>query len=158
MSRENKAIVQLQHDEIWSKGILALIDEIYAPNLVCHFIVAPEWRGPDGVKNQARPHRASFPDWNERGEDIMAEGARVVTRFISTGTHRGELAGIAPTGRKVRRQEVAIYRVVGNEIVERWGFPDIHGLMQQLQSPTPQTSPANLLWGEKYVRTSCRWV
>jgi predicted ester cyclase len=105
--------------ELWSKGNLAVADELYSPDFVCHFIVGPEWRGVEGIKREVRRHRASFPDWNERVDDIVAEGDRVVIRFTSTGTQRGEFAGIAPTGRKVSIQEVAIYRVVRGEIVEQ---------------------------------------
>ncbi len=58
----------------------------------------------------------------------------MVIRFTSTGTQRGEFEGIAPTGRKVQIQEVAIYRLVGGKIVEQWGLPDIHGLLEQLSA------------------------
>ena len=68
-------------------------------------------------------------------DDIVAEGDRVVIRFTSTGTHRGAFAGIAPTGRKVTIQEVAIFRVVGGKIVEQWGQPDLNGLLEQLRAP-----------------------
>lgn len=81
-----------------------------------------------------RKHRISFPDWNEKVDDVIAEGDRVVVRFTSTGTHLGEFEGIAPTGKKVRIQEVAIFRLADGKIVEQWGVPDLHGLLQQLGS------------------------
>ena len=98
---DNKAIVRLTAEEVWSKGNLAIVDEIYAPDFVCHFIVGPEWKGPDGVKNNVQQHRTSFPDWNEQIEDIIAEGEKVVIRFTSRGTHKGEFEGIPPTGNQV---------------------------------------------------------
>jgi predicted ester cyclase len=42
--------------------------------------------------------------------------------------------GIKPTGIKVTTQEVAIYRLAGGKIIEQWGLPDIHGLMEQLSA------------------------
>ncbi|MBI1178157.1 hypothetical protein GC207_12045, partial [bacterium] len=89
-------------------------------------------------KGAVRSHRISFPDWHERVDDIVAEGDRVVIRFTSTGTQLGEFQGIAPTGRKVSIQEVAIFRVVDSKIVEQWGMPDIQGLMQQLGATNSQ--------------------
>lgn len=53
----NKEIIRKQHVEVWSKGNLAIVEEIYSPNFVCHFIVGPEWRGYDGVKEQVTMHR-----------------------------------------------------------------------------------------------------
>jgi len=138
---ENKAVVLRSEAELWSKGTLSVIDELYSPDFVCHFPVGPEWRGQEGIKRAVSEHRASFPDWHERVDDIVAEGNRVVIRFTSTGTHRGEFAGLAPTGRKVTIQEVAIFRIVGGKIVEQWGMPDIHGLMEQLRAPNADKRP-----------------
>ena len=46
--------------------------------------------------------------------------------------HRGELAGIAATMRKVRFSGVSVYRMVGGKIAESWYVYDLHGLLQQL--------------------------
>lgn len=132
---ENKRVVLRSEKELWSSGNLAVADELYSPDFVCHFVVGPEWRGVQGIKDEVREHRTSFPDWNEHVDDIVAEGDRVVIRFTSTGTQRGEFAGIAPTGKKVSIQEVAIFRLANGKIVEQWGMPDLHGLMEQLGSP-----------------------
>jgi SnoaL-like polyketide cyclase len=97
---ENKSVVLRSEKELWSSGNLAAADELYSNDFVCHFIIGPEWRGVEGIKNEVRQHRISFPDWNERVDDIVAEGDKVVIRFTSTGTQRGEFAGIAPTGKR----------------------------------------------------------
>jgi predicted ester cyclase len=120
--------------ELWSKGNLAVADELYSPDFVCHFVAGTEWRGPQGIKSAVMSHRTSFPGSNEKVDDIVAEGDRVAIRITSTGTQRGEFAGIAPTGRKVSIEEFHIYRLVGGKIVEQWGMPDIHGLMEQLSA------------------------
>lgn len=129
----NKAVVLRSESELWSKGNLAAADELYAPDFVCHFVVGPEWKGIDGIKSEVASHRASFPDWEEKVDDIIAEGDRVAIRFTSTGTQRGEFQGIAPTNRKVRIQEVAIFRLVHGKIAEQWGIPDVHSLLEQLK-------------------------
>ena len=134
---DNKAIVLLQHEEVWNKGNLAIVDEIYAPDFVCHFNVGPEWRGREGVRQQVTEHRAAFPDWKEHIEDIIAEGDRVVTRFTSQGTHKGVFQGIAPTDNQVTINEVAIYRISGGKIAEQWGFPDQMGLLRQVGAGQP---------------------
>jgi len=136
-SEDNKAIVRLTAEEVWSKGNLAIVDEIYAPNFVCHFIVGPDWRGREGVRQQVTMHRTSFPDWHEHIEDIIGEGDKVVIRFTSRGTHKGEFQGIPPTGKQVNIAEVAIYRIADGKIVEQWGFPDIMGLLRQLSAGPP---------------------
>ena len=131
---DNKAIILRSEAELWSKGNLAVADELYSPEFICHFVAGTEWKGIQGIKSEVAGHRSAFPDWNERVDDIIAEGDRVVIRFTSSGIQRGEFAGMAPKGAKVTIHEVAIFKVVAGKIVEQWGFPDSQSLMQQLMA------------------------
>ena len=130
---QNKDVVRRVHDRVFSQGDLSAVDELYSADFVCHFLVGPEWRGREGVKEHVTDLRRAFPDWREEVVDIIAEGDRVVTRFRSSGTHRGEFQGIPPTERRVTVPEVAIFRLANGQIAEQWGFPDIAGLLRQLQ-------------------------
>ena len=85
---DNKAVVLRSETEVWSKGNLAVADEIYSPDFVCHFVIDPDWKGLAGIKDQVTRHQAAFPDWQESVDDIIAEGDKVVIRFTSTGTQR----------------------------------------------------------------------
>jgi len=131
----NKAILLRAEAEVWSRGNLAAADELYSPNYVCHFVDGIEWKGLKGIKDAVASHRTSFPDWHEQVEDIIAEGDRVVIRIHSTGTQLGVFNGIAPTGRKVSIEEIHIFRLSDGKIVEQWGMPDVHGLLEQLAPP-----------------------
>jgi predicted ester cyclase len=48
------------------------------------------------------------------------------------GTHEGEFGGIAPTGSPIALQGIAIYRVNGGKLMERWVVSDLHGLLQEI--------------------------
>lgn len=128
----NKNIVIRLHREIFSEGKVDKVDEFYTADFVCHFLVGPEWEGPSGVRKHVENHRRAFRDWREEVEDIVAEGDRVVTRFINYGTHRDEFMGIPATNRQVVVREVAVYWIANGKIAEQWGFPDISGFRQQL--------------------------
>jgi steroid delta-isomerase-like uncharacterized protein len=136
----NKDIVRRSHEEIWSKGNLELVDELYAEDFVCHFLVGPDWQGRGGLIEQVSSHRTSFPDWRERVVRLVAEGDFVVAHFSSSGTNTGEFGGNAPTGKRARIHEVAIYRIEAGQIAEQWGFPDIQGLSHQLGIAAPPTN------------------
>jgi steroid delta-isomerase-like uncharacterized protein len=138
---DNKKIILRSESELWSKGDLAVADQLYSTGFVCHFVLGPEWKGVPGIKNAVSSHRTSFPDWKEKVEDIIAEGDRVAIRITSSGTQRGEFAGIPPTGRKVTIEEFHIYRIADGKIVEQWGMPDVQGLMQQLTAHGTDNSP-----------------
>jgi steroid delta-isomerase-like uncharacterized protein len=128
----NKRLVLRSHEEVWSQGKLELVEELYSTDFVCHFLIGPEWRGPDGVREHVSSHRVSFPDWTEEIEDLFAEGDKVVARFRASGTNLGSFGGNPPTGRAVSISEVAIYRIADGKIAEQWGFPDLLGMHRQL--------------------------
>jgi predicted ester cyclase len=46
-----------------------------------------------------------------------------VTRFIAHAIHdRGELMGVAPTGKELTNRGIEIHRIVGGKIAEEWGM------------------------------------
>ena len=99
-----RALVRRLH-EIWNTGDLAAVDEVYAEDFVGHFPPSshlPDRRGRDGAREGIRRAKIAFPDWHEAVEAMVTEGNMVVTRYTSTGTHRGPFRGLptlAPTGR-----------------------------------------------------------
>ena len=130
--QKNIDVVLRAHLEVWNQGNYDVIPEIYAEDYQAHFICGLEVGGLAGIREFVSGHRRSFPDWTEKVVDIVADGDRVVTRYISTGTHEGKFQGIAPTGRRVTISEVSIHRVLNGKIVEQWGFPDGLSHVQQL--------------------------
>ena len=127
----NIEVVRLQHSEIWSKGNLDLIDEVFAPNFVGHF-PAGTVSGRAGMLARVTAHRVAFPDWTEEVEDVIADGDQVVTRFTSRGTNSGEFLGKPPTNNRVEISEVCIYKLTDGKIVEQWVFPDMLSMQRQL--------------------------
>ncbi len=127
----NREVV-LKYFKIWSSGEIDKLNEVIAPDFVCHFIGGIEWIGIEGVQKSISDHRKSFPDWSEEVVDIIAEGNKVVTRFKSKGTHKGAFLGIDSAGNKIEIFETCIYRIENGKIVEQWGFPDISSLKAQL--------------------------
>lgn len=128
----NREVVRSFH-KVWSSGEVAVLDTLLAPDFVCHFINGIEWKGIEGTKTTISGHKKSFPDWKEEIVDIIAEGDKVVTRYKSTGTHRGVFNGIDSTGNVVTIYETSIYRIANGKLAEQWGFPDEVSLRNQLQ-------------------------
>ena len=64
--------------------------------------------------------------------NIVSDGEIVATSFVFSGTHKGTFAGIAPTGRRVKLPMMHLYRVVGDQIVERVAYHDTAGILRQL--------------------------
>jgi predicted ester cyclase len=59
----------------------------------------------------------------------------VTTYKTYHGTHRGEILGVAPTGRVVQFESVDAMRVVDGRITEHWGVGNLFSLVRQLTVP-----------------------
>lgn len=89
--------------------------------------------GPEGLKIFMGTYLAAFPDLHYTIEDMVAEGDKVVTRWIALGTNTGPLFGnLPPTGKPIRVEGVTIERIADGKIAETRGAFDNMGLMQQL--------------------------
>jgi predicted ester cyclase len=76
--------------------------------------------------------RGGLPDLVVMVEDTIAEGDKVVCRLTYRGTHTGNLANVAPTGRQITFTAIAINRFANGKIVERWFNSDELGMMRQM--------------------------
>src|SRR6266478_1279931 len=83
-------------------------------------------------RRRATLYRTAFPNIRLTVEDIIAEGETVVARWSCRGTHKGDLNGIAPTGKQVNITGVSIARFTNGKIFEGFVNWDALNLMQQL--------------------------
>lgn len=133
MAAENKAIVQRYFEEVWSKGNLAVADEILASTYVSHDPASPvPTNSPEALKQRIIMYRTTFPDVQFTVEDIFAEGDKVATRWKAVGTHKGPLMGMDPTGKQVTVTGVSISRIADGVIAEEWVYRDSIGMLRQL--------------------------
>jgi predicted ester cyclase len=77
-------------------------------------------------------HRRAFPDIHYTLEEVVAEGEKVVVRWTATGTHQGDLMGIAPTGKLVKAPGITIFRFAHGHMVEGRTVWDALAFLQQL--------------------------
>ena len=133
MSENNKAVVRRLLDELWSKGNLSVADECYAAAYMHHDPSTPDFGpGPEGEKKRATLYRTAFPDLRFKIEDLIAEGETVAVRWSSSGTNKGNLGRIAPTGKQVNITGVSVVRFADGKIVEGWINWDTYGMLKEL--------------------------
>ena len=128
----NKALVR-RFLEAQAKGNLNVIDEVLTPHFVDHDRLPGQAPDREGYKRAIAEYHAAFSNVRFLVEDQVAEGEKVVTRFIVRATHDlGELMGVAPTGTEVTYKAMAIHRIVGGKIVEEWAEgSNISAVMEQ---------------------------
>ncbi|WP_027817561.1 ester cyclase [Paraburkholderia bannensis] len=112
-----------------------------APDLV-DSVLAPDWEdiplgpeqgpGPDGIKPIIRSFGEAFPDVQIVIHDLIQVPGQIAVRAEITGTHRGELFGIAPTGKRVSFRLHEFHALDGQRVTTTWHMEDWFGLFQQL--------------------------
>ena len=120
MSEENKAMVRRMVEAINAGEEDAAVDDLFAP------------RAARRVKRLFAEFRKAFPDWQQETVEMVAEGGTVAGRFRCSGTHLGEFLGEAPTGRRMRVEEVFFLQVEDGRFVGFWALEDSMGRMRQL--------------------------
>ncbi len=126
-------VVRRDLEELWTHtGNFEAAAEIFASDFAAHDTSGDEIRGPEGMKQWATTFRSAFPDLQATIEDQIPEGDKVATRYTLSGTHQGELLGIAPTGNQVEIKCHDLDRIEEGKMAERWTYSEALGLMQRL--------------------------
>jgi predicted ester cyclase len=79
-------------------------------------------RGLDAYMENLRFIVRAFPDYRWELRRLVIEPPWLAAHLTDTGTHRGPFHGIPATGRSVRTEEFAFYRIDGDRIAEVWGM------------------------------------
>jgi predicted ester cyclase len=119
--------------EVWNRWDDQALDELLAEDFVFRGSLGDEARGRDGFRGYRDRVRAAFPDFNNEIIELVAEGERAAVRLRCTGSHEGELFGIAPSGRRITYEAAAFLRWRDRQLSEAWVLGDLDSLHAQLR-------------------------
>jgi len=115
-----------------------LVDEVLAP-IWDDIPLAPGQRsGPEGIKPIIQSVAQAFPDVQIIVHDMIQQPGRIGVRAEVTGTHLGEIFGIAATGKKVSFRLHEFHTLDGERLTTTWHLEDWFGLFLQLGQFPPQ--------------------
>jgi len=129
---DNKELVRFVTEEGLNKGNLDFVDRAFAPEYHAHSPGLSLPRGSEAFRRAVALWRSAFPDFHVTIEDMVGEGDMVVSRFTTTGTHRGSLMGIPPTGQRFSVSGADVHRVVDGRVVESWLSDDVPRILMEI--------------------------
>lgn len=135
MSNSNRELIQRFYDELWNRFDKGKIAELLTADLEFRGSLGDEIVGHLEFAAYMDKIRSAFPDFHNQVEAVVVEGDRAFARLTYSGTQRGSILGIAPTGRQVTYAGVADFRFRDGKIAGVWVLGDIHGLLRQLDQP-----------------------
>jgi len=118
--------IELLVEEVWNSCNLAAVEDVFREGAVMHHGgVAGRggwiFQGIPTIRDlYIRPTQAALPDLHHTIEDVIVEGDRAVARFHGDGTHTGEYGEYKATGKVMRYEGIAIFRMEGGRIAEVW--------------------------------------
>ncbi|HEX9584626.1 MAG TPA: ester cyclase [Gammaproteobacteria bacterium] len=129
-----KALVRLFYDDMWNKADKQRIPEIFHPDFTFRGSLGPVLVGYAQFAAYVNDVTGALPDFVCEILELTEEDNRVVARMLFYGTHRGELLGFSPTGRRVEWHGSAHFTFREGKVADLWVLGDVHGLLKQLES------------------------
>jgi predicted ester cyclase len=124
-------LVRRLHEELLASRDLDRLGEFFAQTFVSHNMPPGMPQGLDGVRAFFQAFLDGLSEIEVTVDELIADGNRVAVATTTSGTHTGELFGVAPTGRRIAVTGIDMVRVDG-KIVEHRGLTDTVGLLRQL--------------------------
>ena len=128
---QNIDVVRRYWDGKWNLRQPAILDELQTPDVIYHG-TSMNMNGIEEYKIVYETFLTAFHDSRVEVEDLIAEGDKVVSRISLYATHKGELAGLPPTGKELTIRAITVFRLVDGKIAEEWEILDELGMMHQL--------------------------
>jgi steroid delta-isomerase-like uncharacterized protein len=118
-------------EQVINDGDFPVLDEVIHPDYVYR---SPDQviQGPEALRDLFSAYRTAFPDLHIEIEDLVSADNKTVISFTLSGTHEGDLMGIAATGRQVKVSGMTLSHFENGKIVEEWEVLDRLTLFQQL--------------------------
>ena len=120
---------------VWNGADPVSLNEVLADNCMYHHYRFPEpLKGRKAVQEYIAEIRSAFPDFKVIVEEMFAEDTKVVLKWKWSGTHKGKLGDIKPTGKRVSQHGVDIIHLDKNRVVEDYCIADALMLLKQLDA------------------------
>lgn len=127
-NQASQAIVQRFYDEVFTQKQMAVLRELFDPNLVVHDL---DYGGvlPGG---DLEGTLAAFPDVVATVNLWVVEDDLVTAYVTYNGTHQAEFLGVPATGKAVTWSIIDIWRVRDGKIVELWHHIPNEDILEQV--------------------------
>jgi len=128
---DNKLIALKWMNILWNDGDLDFGERLIDINYIRHHPLHP--MNKKQYLHYIKAFHKGSSDLHYEIQDIVAENDKILVRWVATGTHDGKLAGIKPTGNKIKIHGMDLLRILDNKLIESWACYDSMSLIRQLK-------------------------
>ena len=130
-----------EYVEAWNKRDFAKYRELLHPQYTYTGSDGARQNGPDAGVGVGQMFANAFPDGKLEVERVHGVGNFAISEYTGSGTHKGDLMGIAATGRRVTMPVCNVIEIRDGKIIAERDYMDMAYMMQQLGvMPAPATA------------------
>src|SRR5438309_7954630 len=118
MNAKARAAMERFVQVAYNEGKPEQVRDLIAPDMVDHDPTPGQAPGVEGTLQKPLMFRAAFPDMRTWNEDVVADGDRVVHRWVAKGTFSGQFMGMPGDGRKYQFTGIDILRFTDGQFHE----------------------------------------
>lgn len=120
----------IQHDQVYNKEFVrryfAALNHSKSAQTIDKYVADAE------LKHHVELFERAFPGYQLQAHAMIAEGDQVFVCATFTGVHKGDLMGIAPTGKAVEIEIALTYQIAHDKIVAHWMLADQLSMLKQI--------------------------
>ncbi len=128
----NREILRKQIEDLWGNGRIDLIPDLYTDDVVDHMPVPGQAPGVAGLADVVKTFHAAIPDLKIEVHGIIAEDDRALDFWTLTGTHKGEVMGLEPTGNALKFSGIDMVRIRDGRISDIWHVEEMLQVFVQM--------------------------
>lgn len=115
MTETNRTIIKRYIEEVWNRGDVSLLEELMAPEHICHGMRTDVFVNRDTVKKAVIDIHDEYTNFQITIDDILEEGGTVASRIQMSGIRNKD-------GKSYYLDELIIHRIVDEKINGSWSI------------------------------------
>ena len=123
------------YKEVWKPGGESTVQELMADSLE-GYMEGVDVHTREAFLAERKRLLEAFPDLDIVVQDVIEEGAKTVTRWHVTATHKGGSLGFPASNRRVAFRGMTWLEFKDGRIVRGWDSWNLDGLLKQCGAPS----------------------
>ncbi len=118
-----RELIMRQHTEVWSRGNLDVIRELYTEDFVGYFH-GTVVEGRRSLQAYVESQRDRHPDWRETVQWVIVEGSRGASQAMLQGGAVAALLDLDDAGVRFALEQASLFEFERGRIARQWVYPD----------------------------------
>ncbi|MCZ6737057.1 MAG: ester cyclase [Actinobacteria bacterium] len=131
-SDEQLRLIDRFYNDMWNRFDKSVFGDILDPKIHFRGSLGQTKVGFDEFGEYVDYIQAFASDFHNEVLSTITERNRTFARLSYTGTHQGEVFGLAPTGKRFEYSGAAVFTFSNGLISDIWVLGDVYGLTKQL--------------------------